>query len=66
MKGPASHVLRLRLQVDEKNLHHAQDNILRNKLQARTRPFKATPDDGPIMPDALGLEKQRLLYLCTI
>lgn len=43
--------------IDDRNLHYARQNIMKNKLQARIRPFKAR-SDGPLMPlDELGLDR---------
>ena len=51
-----------RSDIDEKNLHCARDNIMRNKLQHRIRPFKVRPD-GPLFPlDDFGLDRYNLTF----
>ena len=46
--------------IDDKNLHYAQENIVENNFQSRIRPLKTKPD-GPLMPLAeLGLDRYHL------
>lgn len=62
--NPRAIVLR-RSDIDERNLRYARDNIAKNKLQSRIRPFKAKPD-GPLFPlDEVGLDRYDLIFrLC--
>ena len=46
--------------IDDKNLHYARENIVKNNFQSRIRPLKTKPD-GSLMPLAeLGLDRYHL------
>lgn len=46
--------------IDDKNLHYAQKNIVENKFQSRIRPLRTKPDGSLIPLAELGLERYHL------
>lgn len=46
--------------IDDKNLHYAQENIARNDFQSRIRPLKTKPDGSLIPLAELGLDRYHL------
>lgn len=51
-----------RSDIDEKNLHYARNNIMKNSLQPRIRPLKVKPD-SPLFPlDDIGLDRYSLTF----
>ena len=51
-----------RLDIDDKNLGFAKQNIVANGLKSRIRPLKTDPKDPLIPLDVLGLERYALLH----
>lgn len=52
--------------IDEKNMHYAKQNILKNNLKSRIRPLQTKPTDPLIPLKAFGLNRwlhSSVLYL---
>ncbi len=43
--------------IDEKNMHYAKQNILKNNLKSRIRPLQTKPTDPLIPLKAFGLNR---------